>query len=273
MSGAPQNYLAVIKVIGVGGGGVNAVNRMIDAGLEGCRVHRRQHRRAGVADERRRRQARHRARPHPRARRRQRSRGRPHGRRVAQRRDRRDGQGRRHGVHHRRRGRRHRHRRGPGDRRDRARRRFAGDRRRHPPVLVRGSPPLGAGRQRRAAAEGEGRHADRHPQRPPADGRQRQDERAQRVQDGRRGAAPGRLGHHQPDHHAGSDQHRLRRRPDGAVQRRFGADGHRAGDAATTAPSRPPSRRSRARCSNRPSTGRAASCSTSPGRRAWACSR
>ena len=30
----PQgNYLAVIKVVGVGGGGVNAVNRMIDAGL------------------------------------------------------------------------------------------------------------------------------------------------------------------------------------------------------------------------------------------------
>ena len=35
MNGAPQNYLAVIKVIGVGGGGVNAVNRMIDAGLRG----------------------------------------------------------------------------------------------------------------------------------------------------------------------------------------------------------------------------------------------
>src|SRR3954451_23605359 len=35
MPGAPQNYLAVIKVVGVGGGGVNAVNRMIDAGLKG----------------------------------------------------------------------------------------------------------------------------------------------------------------------------------------------------------------------------------------------
>ncbi len=32
---APQNYLAVIKVVGVGGGGCNAVNRMIDAGLKG----------------------------------------------------------------------------------------------------------------------------------------------------------------------------------------------------------------------------------------------
>ncbi len=35
MVGSPQNYLAVIKVVGVGGGGVNAVNRMIDAGLKG----------------------------------------------------------------------------------------------------------------------------------------------------------------------------------------------------------------------------------------------
>lgn len=35
MVGMPTNYLAVIKVVGVGGGGVNAVNRMIDAGLRG----------------------------------------------------------------------------------------------------------------------------------------------------------------------------------------------------------------------------------------------
>jgi cell division protein FtsZ len=35
MNGTPQNYLATIKVVGVGGGGVNAVNRMIDAGLKG----------------------------------------------------------------------------------------------------------------------------------------------------------------------------------------------------------------------------------------------
>jgi cell division protein FtsZ len=31
----PHNYLAVIKVVGVGGGGVNAVNRMIEVGLKG----------------------------------------------------------------------------------------------------------------------------------------------------------------------------------------------------------------------------------------------
>ncbi|MEX2211428.1 MAG: cell division protein FtsZ [Gaiellaceae bacterium] len=35
MRDASSNYLAVIKVIGVGGGGTNAVNRMVDAGLAG----------------------------------------------------------------------------------------------------------------------------------------------------------------------------------------------------------------------------------------------
>src|SRR6516225_589090 len=35
MAGAAQNYIAVIKVVGIGGAGVNAVNRMIDAGLKG----------------------------------------------------------------------------------------------------------------------------------------------------------------------------------------------------------------------------------------------
>ncbi|MEX0952597.1 MAG: cell division protein FtsZ [Nitriliruptoraceae bacterium] len=35
MAANPNNYLAVIKVVGIGGGGVNAVNRMIDAGLRG----------------------------------------------------------------------------------------------------------------------------------------------------------------------------------------------------------------------------------------------
>ena len=35
MIDSPSNYLAVIKVVGIGGGGVNAVNRMIEAGLRG----------------------------------------------------------------------------------------------------------------------------------------------------------------------------------------------------------------------------------------------
>ena len=35
MAGTAQNYIAVIKVVGIGGGGVNAVNRMIEVGLKG----------------------------------------------------------------------------------------------------------------------------------------------------------------------------------------------------------------------------------------------
>ncbi|TDT32816.1 cell division protein FtsZ [Naumannella halotolerans] len=35
MANPSHNYLAVIKVVGVGGGGVNAVNRMIESGLRG----------------------------------------------------------------------------------------------------------------------------------------------------------------------------------------------------------------------------------------------
>lgn len=35
VAATPHNYLAVIKVVGIGGGGVNAVNRMIEVGLRG----------------------------------------------------------------------------------------------------------------------------------------------------------------------------------------------------------------------------------------------
>ena len=35
MLGDPQNYLAVIKVVGVGGGGGNAVEHMIEEGVQG----------------------------------------------------------------------------------------------------------------------------------------------------------------------------------------------------------------------------------------------
>ena len=35
---------AVIKVIGVGGGGGNAINRMVDEGVNGRRIYRSKHR-------------------------------------------------------------------------------------------------------------------------------------------------------------------------------------------------------------------------------------
>ena len=54
MTGPSQNsYFAVIKVVGVGGGGVNAVNRMIEAGLKGVEFIATEHRFPGVAHERR----------------------------------------------------------------------------------------------------------------------------------------------------------------------------------------------------------------------------
>ena len=61
MAHNPQNYLAVIKVVGIGGGGCNAVNRMIDAGLKGVEFIADQHRRPGAAHERCGREARHRS--------------------------------------------------------------------------------------------------------------------------------------------------------------------------------------------------------------------
>ena len=121
MMDSPQNYLAVIKVVGIGGGGVNAVNRMIEAGLRGVEfiavntdaqtllmsdaevkldIGRETTRGLGAGSD-------------PEVGRSRRGR--------ARRRDRGDPQGRRHGVHHRRRRWRHGHRRRTGRRRDRAR--------------------------------------------------------------------------------------------------------------------------------------------------------
>ena len=60
----------VIRVVGVGGAGVNAVNRMIEAEVAGRRVHRRQHRHAVAAAVDGRRHAAHRRRGHARPRRR-----------------------------------------------------------------------------------------------------------------------------------------------------------------------------------------------------------
>ena len=75
--------------------------------------------------------------------------------------------------------------------------------------------------------QGEGRHPHRHPQRPPAHRVQRQDQHGQRVQDGRRGPPAGRARHHRPHHGARAHQHRLRRREDGHDERRHRDHGHR----------------------------------------------
>ena len=202
MLGDPQNYLAVIKVVGVGGGGGNAINRMIDAGLKGVEfvavntdaqallmsdadvkldIGRQLTRGLGAGSD-------------------------PEiGRQAAE--DHRDeieevlkgadmvfitaGEGGGTGTGG-----------APDRRRDRARPRRADDRDRDPAVQLRGPAPRGAGRRRDPAAAREGRHAHRHPERPAARRRRREVVAAVRVQDGRRRAAPGRAGHHRPHHDA-----------------------------------------------------------------------
>ena len=145
---AQSNYFAVIKVVGVGGGGVNAVNRMIDAGSAGVEfiatntdaqallmsdadlkldIGRQLTRGLGAGSD-------------------------PEVGRLAaeehRSRDRGGAEGRRHGLHHRRQGRRHRHRRGTGGGRDRQEPRGPDHRRGHPAVHLRGPAPRGAGRDR-----------------------------------------------------------------------------------------------------------------------------
>ena len=137
----PHNYLAVIKVVGIGGGGVNAVNRMIEQGLKGVEFIAINTDAQALLMSRCRRQARRRPRLHPRPRRRGRSRGRAQGRRRCQGRDRRAAARRRHGVRHRGRGRRYRHRRGAGRRQHLPQARRVDRRGCHAAVLVRGQAP------------------------------------------------------------------------------------------------------------------------------------
>ena len=91
----------------------------------------------------------------------------------------------------------------PVDRRDRQRRdRRADRRRRHAAVRVRGRQARRAGRAGHPRAAREGRHADRDPERAAAlDGRAPH-QHPRRLPRGRQRPAPGRPGHHRPDHRA-----------------------------------------------------------------------
>ena len=68
------------------------------------------------------------------------------------------------------------------------------------------------------------------PERPPARGARQVDLDARRVPDRGRCAPPRRPGHLRPDHQSGPDQPRLRRRPHDHGRLRVGADGHRLRD-------------------------------------------
>ena len=71
------------------------------------------------------------------------------------------------------------------------------------------------------------RHGDRDPERPAARGARPLDLDGGRVQDRRRRSASGRPGHLRPDHDAGPDQPRLRGRAHDHVGCRLGPDGDR----------------------------------------------
>ena len=102
-------------------------------------------------------------------------------------------------------------------------------RRRHAPVRVRGQRSAPPGRGGHPAPAREGRHAHRHPERAPAADRRAPHLDPRGVPGGRRRAAPGRPGHHRPDHDPGPHQPRLRRRAHDHEGRRLGAHGHRRG--------------------------------------------
>ena len=225
-----QPYIAVIRVVGVGGGGCNAINRMIEADLTRRRVHCRQHRHPAAADV-----GRHDEDPHrPRADAGPRLRCRPRRSAALAAEDSYDriktvlrgsdmvfvtaGEG-------------------------------GGTGSGAAPVVARIAREVGAltvgivtspfgfegtrradpgPRGRRRAARGIG-HGDRHPQRPPARRAGQADAAGRRVQGRRRRAAPGRAGDLRPDHPARPDQPGLRRRPHRDGGRRHRDDGHRHG--------------------------------------------
>ena len=126
-------------------------------------------------------------------------------------------------------GRRHRHRRRArgGPHRPRAGR--ADRRHRHQAVRVRGLAPRAGRRAGHRGAGRRGRHADRRAEQQAAVGARQADVDDGGVPRRRRRAAPGRPGHLRPDHAAGPDQPRLRRRADDHVRGRAGAARHRHG--------------------------------------------
>ena len=227
VGGEAASYLAVIRVVGVGGGGLNAVNRMMDAGIAQVdfvavntdmqqlnlsdapvKIHIGEELTQGLGSG---------ADPET---------G-PPGRRGGVRPGSLGAARLRHGVRHRRRGWRHRHRRRARRGEDRPRSRRADGRHRDDAVQVRGHEAPPVGRLGRRGAARRLRHRDRDPERPAARGPRPLDLDGRRVQDRRRRAAAGRAGHLRPDHDARPDQPRLRRRAHDHVRRRLGPDGHR----------------------------------------------
>ncbi len=218
---------AVIKVIGIGGGGGNAVQHMVSASIEGVDFicantdaqalkntsartvlqlgsHITKGLGAGANPDMGRQAALRGSRAHHRS-------------------DRR----RRHGVHHRGHGRRHRHRRGAGRGAGRQGTRHPDGRGGDQAVSVRRQQAHADRQPRHQGAEPVRRFADHHPQREAAHGTGQGRSPAGRVQ-GRQQRAAGRgAGHRRADHPSGPHQRRLRRRAHGDVGDGHGDDGLR----------------------------------------------
>ena len=128
------------------------------------------------------------------------------------------------------------------------------------PFAFEGRDTRGPGRGGHPAAPRPGRHADHHRERPAARGRGEEDVDRRRVPDGRRRPPAGRPGDHRPDHGARTRQPRLRRRAHDHARGGVGSDGDRPGGAARTVPPRLRAPRCRRRCSSRRWTARPGSC-------------
>ena len=97
------------------------------------------------------------------------------------------------------------------------------------PFAFEGARAGRAGRAGRRGPRTRGRHAHRDPERAPAHGARQDDVDGRGLPRGRRRAAPGRAGHLRPDHPARADQPRLRRRAHDHVRGRPGAARDRHG--------------------------------------------
>ena len=118
-----------------------------------------------------------------------------------------------------------------------------------------------------------GRHADRRAEQPPAVGARQADRDGRGLPRRRRRAAPGRAGHLRPRHAARPDQPRLRRRAHDHERGRQRAARHRHGRRARTARPRPRCRPSPRRCWKPRWRARARSCCRSPAARTSRCGR
>ena len=95
------------------------------------------------------------------------------------------------------------------------------------PFEFEGTAAHAAGRRGHPAPARGRRHAHRHPEREAADHRRAPDDDPRGLPRRRRRPPPGRPGHHRPDHDPRPDQPRLRRRADDHGRRRVGAHGRR----------------------------------------------